>query len=78
MGVNSRKLGDTVKTHTDKRVPNYKVDAHFDDVAKLCHSVLADLKHVPKLTQRPKKTSNNLKLEDFGGENQKKYLVLTL
>ena len=43
----------------------------------LCHSMLKDLKHVPKLTKRPKKTSNNLKLDKLGGE-EKKYLVLTL
>ena len=43
----------------------------------LCHSMLKDLKTVPKLTKRPKKTSNNLKLDELGGE-EKKYLVLTL
>ena len=43
----------------------------------LCHSMLKDLDYVPKLTKRPKKTSNNLKLDTLGGE-EKKYLVLTL
>ena len=43
----------------------------------LCHSMLKDLKVIPKLTKRPKKTSNNLKLDKLGGE-EKKYLVLTL
>lgn len=32
---------------------------------------------LPKMTQRPKPTSNNLKLDNLGGD-ERKYLVLTL
>jgi len=60
------------------RVPPYDVKTHFDEVAKLCHSMLSNLKTVPKLTIRPKKMSNNLKLDDHRGESESKYIVPTL
>ena len=76
MGVNSKKPGDPVLVHKDKRVPNYDATQHFDSVAKLCHSLIKDLKSVPQLTKRPKPTSNNLKLDDLGN-SERKYTVVT-
>ncbi len=76
MGVNSRKLGDPVIPHKDKRLPNYEANQHFDDVAKICHDLIQDLKEVPKLTKKPKPTSNNLNLDILAGKG-KKYMVPT-
>lgn len=108
MGVNSRKPGEQPKTKKDSRVPPYNANGHFDDVPKLCHTKISELRKaadnevikqqerqpeessifenkrlkainaaVPKLTERPKKTSNNLKLDGIGVD-EKKYLVITL
>ena len=76
MGVNSRKLGDPVIAHKDKRIPDYEAWQHFDDVAKLCHDLIKDLKEVPKLTKRSQPTSNNLKLDELAGKGHK-YTVPT-
>ena len=80
MGVNSRDPSQPIQEPIDTRKPNYDVHSHFDKVAKLCHNTLKDLEKVgklPKLTIRPKPTSNNLKLDSLGGP-ERKYLVLTL
>ena len=77
MGVNSRDPSQPAPEPVDSRKPPYDVHAHFDKVPKLCHSPINKLGYVPKLTERPKPTSNNLKLDKLGGE-ERKYLVITL
>lgn len=79
MGVNTKKKDLPPKLEKDKRKPPYDVKEHFgfvdgpghekdkehfEKIAKLCHSMLKELKTIPKLTRRPKKTSNNVKLDD--------------
>lgn len=86
MGVNSRDPSQPIPEPVDSRKPPYDVLAHFEGYPtkkkklgkdKLCHAMIQDMEKVPKLTQRPKPTSNNLKLDELGG-SERKYLVLTL
>lgn len=44
MGVNSRKPGEQPKTKKDSRVPPYNANGHFDDVPKLCHTKISELR----------------------------------
>ena len=75
MGVNSKKADLPPKKKKDKRKPTYEASDHFDEIAKLCHSMISELKTVPKLTKRPKKTSNNVKLDDDDEAGKVNYLV---
>jgi len=77
MGVNSKKKDMPDIEKVDTRLPPYDVNSHFDHIAKLCHHMLTDMKTLPKLTMRPKKTSNNLKIDDFGEGEKPKYIVPT-
>lgn len=71
MGVNTKKKDLPPKVVEDKRKAPYDAGCHFDEIAKLCHNMLSDLKTIPKLTIRPKKTSNNVKLDDDGEGKRK-------
>lgn len=52
MGVNSRDPSEPIIEPVDSRLPNYDVNKHFDEVAKLCHNMLSDMDK-DKLPKKP-------------------------
>ena len=78
MGVNSKKPGEPPKPRVDKRVAPYDAIEHFDEKHPLlCHARVGDLDYTPYIKKKKKPTSNNLKLDELGGE-EKKFLKLTM